>query len=242
MSAQHPSSGPSRRGTARSRARPDRVLRARPQLRRGADRPPGGELRRVGGGPLAAQRPAAGARPAVERGRRRRGVPARPARPGGMGPYVDRRPSGRAAPAARPGARPAGRDHRPHLLGVGQGPQARVRRAVAHRVDRALLRPYGARPPRQPARSRGDPGPDPGRGEPGAQGRRRDHLALELPLHDGAVRRAARPARRERGRRQARRPDHAVRPARGRAARAGRLPDRTCGRSSPAPARRSARP
>ena len=36
------------------------------------------------------------------------------------------------------------------------------------------------------------PRADPGRGQPGPQGRRRHHLAVELPLHDGAVRRAAR--------------------------------------------------
>ena len=42
------------------------------------------------------------------------------------------------------------------------------------------------------------------------------HLALELPVHDGPLRRAAGAARRQRRRGQARRPDHAVGPARAR--------------------------
>ena len=49
-----------------------------------------------------------------------------------------------AAAAARPGPRPPGRDHRPDRVGVRQGPQARLRRAAAHRADRPLLR--AARP------------------------------------------------------------------------------------------------
>ena len=70
------------------------------------------------------------------------------------------------------------------------------------------------------------PVPDPGRAQPGAQGRRRHHLAVELPVHDGAVRRPPALAGRQRRRRQARRADHAVGAARRRAARAGRLPAR----------------
>ena len=111
------------------------------------------------------------------------------------------------------------------VLGVRQGPQARLRRAAAHRADRPLLRAHGARAPRHRAQARRRPGPDPGRGQPGAQGRRRHHLALELPVHDGAVRRPPRAAGRQRRRRQARRPDHALRAARRPAARGGRLPD-----------------
>ena len=61
---------------------------------------------------------------------------------------------GDPAAAARPGAGPAGRDHRPDLLGVRQGPQARVRRAAAHRADRPLLRAHRARAPRHPAQAR----------------------------------------------------------------------------------------
>ena len=64
---------------------------------------------------------------------------------------------------------------------------------------------------------------------------------VELPLHDGAVRRPPGAAGRQRRGRQARRADHAVRAARRRAARAGRASRRTCGRSSPARAPRSGR-
>ena len=78
------------------------------------------------------------------------------------------------------------------VLGVGQGPQARLRRAAAHRADRPLLRPHGAPAPRHRAQAGRRARSDPGRGQPRAQGRRRHHLALELPVHDGAVRRAAR--------------------------------------------------
>ena len=106
----------------------------------------------------------------------------------------------------------------------GQGPQARVRRAAAHRADGPLLRPHRPPAPRHPAQAGRRPRPHPGRGQPDPQGRRRDHLAVELPVHDGAVRRAARAARRQRRRRQAGRPDHAVGAAGRRAARAGRLP------------------
>ena len=140
------------------------------------------------------------------------------------------------AAAARPGAGPPGRDHRPDRVGVRQGPQARVRRAAAHRADRPLLRPHRARAPRHPAQARRRARPHAGRGQPGAQGRRRDHLALELPVHDGALRRAPRAARRQRGRRQAGRADHALRAARRPAARGGRLPEgHLAGRRRPRP-------
>ncbi len=78
------------------------------------------------------------------------------------------------------------------VLGVRQGAQARVRRAAARRADRPLLRAYGAPAPRHPAQARRRSRPDPGRGQPRPQGRRRHHLAVELPVHDGALRRPAR--------------------------------------------------
>ena len=80
------------------------------------------------------------------------------------------------------------------------------------------------------------PGAHPGRGQPGAEGRGRHHLALELPLHDGAVRRAPGAARRQRRGRQAGRADHAVRAARRPPARRGRLPQ------GPVAGRRRSRP
>ena len=70
------------------------------------------------------------------------------------------------------------------------------------------------------------PGSHPGRGEPGAQGRRRDHRPLELPVRPRAHRRAARAAGRQRRRHQARRADHALRAARRPAARRGRAAGR----------------
>ena len=213
-----------RRGTARSRARPDRVVRPRALRHRGPDPPRAGHLGRDRGGPLAARRRPARPHPAVERRRRRGGVRPRPPGAGALGADLAGRAGRDAAPAARPGARPPGRDHRPHRVGVRQGPQARVRRAAAHRADGPLLRPHRPPAPRHPAQARRRPRPHPGRGQPDPQGRRRDHLAVELPVHDGAVRRAARAARRQRRRRQAGRPDHAVGAAGRRAARAGRLP------------------
>ena len=101
--------------------------------------------------------------------------------------------------------------------------------------------PHRARAPRHRAQARRRTRPHPGRGQPGAQGRRRHHLALELPVHDGALRRAARAARRQRGGRQAGRADHAVRAARARSCSRRPASRRTSGRSSPAPARTSAR-
>ena len=154
---------------------------------------------------------------------------------------LEQRAAGAAA-AARPRPRPAGRDHRPDLLGVRQGPQARLRRAAAHRADGPLLRAHGARPPRHRAQARRRARADPRRGQPRAQGRRRDHLAVELPVHDGAVRRAARAARRQRGRHQARRPDDAVRAARRRSCSRRPASPRACGTSWPARAASSAAP
>ena len=149
-------------------------------------------------------------------------------------PLADRA-DGAAAPA-RPGARPAGRDPRPHRVGVRQGPQARLRRAGAHRADRPLLRAHRRAAPGHPPAARRRPRADAGRGPPSPQGRRRHHLALELPVHDGAVRRHPRPARRQRRGRQARRPDDAV--ARCSARSCSRRPacPPTSGRSWPAPA------
>ena len=101
-------------------------------------------------------------------------------------------------------------------------------------IDRALLRAHRRRAPRHPAQARRDPGPDPGRGQPGPQGRRRHHLAVELPVHDGAVRRPAGARRGQRGGDQARRPDDALRRARRSAARGGRVPRRpVAGRGRP---------
>ena len=100
--------------------------------------------------------------PQSTRGRRRRGVPPGARGPGAVGAHADRRPRRGSAAAARPRPRPPGGDHRPDLLGVRQGPQARLRRAAAHRADRPLLRAYGAPAPRHPrgsaASSRCSPG------------------------------------------------------------------------------------
>ena len=149
--------------------------------------------------------------------------------------HLRRRPGGGAPAAARPAARPAGGAHRPRRVGVGQGPQGRLPRGRPPRAHRALLRPHRPRAPRHPARRRHVPGAHPGRGQPRAEGRRRHHLALELPAHDGALRRHPGAPGRQRGGVQARRADRAHRAARRPAARGGRLPARDRGRSSPAP-------
>ena len=73
------------------------------------------------------------------------------------------------------------------------------------------------------------------------EGRRRDHLAVELPVHDGAVRRAPGAARRQRRGHQAGRPDDADRAPRRRSCSRRRASRATCGTSSPAPAASSAR-
>ena len=102
-------------------------------------------------------------------------------------------------------------DHRPDLWESGKA----RKHAFDEPLHVALTARYYARTAhehldtRRAARRRARP--DPGRGQPGAQGRRRHHLAVELPLHDGALRRPPGPARRQRGGRQARRPDDAVR-------------------------------
>ena len=111
----------------------------------------------------------------------------------------------------------------------------------AHRADRALLRAHGPRPPRHRAQARRRARADPGRGQPRAQGRGRHHLAVELPVHDGAVRRPAGAARRQRRGHQARRPDDAL--ARCSAPSCSRRPAsrRASGTSSPGPAASSVR-
>ena len=212
-----------RRGAARSRARPEGGVRARAGVRREPDPadPRHQRADRGGRSPLNGA-PLAHIPQSTPSTSRRRS--ARPARRSWPGAGQHRRAGAVPAPAARPDPRPPGRDHRPDRVGVRQGPEARVRRAAAHRADRPLLRAYGARAPRHPAQARRRPRPDPGRGQPGAQGRRRDHLALELPVHDGALRRHPGAARRQRGGRQAGRADHALRAARRAAARGGRLP------------------
>ena len=241
MSSQNP---PRRRsaggGTARPRARPACVVRPRARVRRRAHRPAHRDLRPHRAGREPAQRRPAGEHPAVERGRRQGGVRTGAPGPGGVGAHLAGGALGDPAPAARPGARAAGRDHRPDLLGVRQGAQARVRRAAAHRADRALLRAHRPPAPRHPAQDRRRTRAHAGRGQPGAQGRRGDHLAVELPVHDGALRRAARAARRQRRGRQARRPDHALGAARRPSCSTRPASPRTCGRSSPAPAASSA--
>ena len=151
-----------------------------------------------------------------------------------LGPGPARPAARDPAQLPRPGARPAGRDPRPDPVGVGQGSQARVRGGRPRRDDRPLLRAHGVRAPRHAAAARHLPGLHPGRRQPGPQGRRRDHLALELPVHDGDLRRAAGPARRQHGRAQARLADAAVRAARSGPARRGRRARGRSGRSSTA--------
>ena len=169
-----------------------------------------------------------------------RGVRQGSPRPGVVGTHAAGRPGRHAAAPARPGARPAGRDPRPHRVGVRQGPQARLRRAGAHRADRPLLRAHRRAAPGLPPAARHRPRADAGRGAPSSQGRRRHHLAVELPLHHGAVRRHPRPARRQRRRRQARLPGDAVGPARRPAARGGRPARRPlAGRGRPRPGARA---
>ena len=143
-----------------------------------------------------------------------------------LGPDAGRRAGRGRAPPARPGARPPGRDHRPDRVGVRQGPQERLRRAGPHRADRPLLRPPGRAAPRHRAARRALPRADADRRQPRPQGRRRDHQPLELPLHDGPLRRPAGAARGQRGGHQARRPDHAVGAAGRAAPRGRRLPAR----------------
>ena len=89
-------------------------------------------------------------------GRRRGGVRARPPRPGGLG-------ARRRSTSARPcccGCTTCVLDRQDEIidlivLGVRQGPQARLRRAAAHRADRALLRPHRRTSTSTPAASRG---------------------------------------------------------------------------------------
>ena len=81
------------------------------------------------------------------------------------------------------------------------------------------------RAPRQRTAPGTHPRADPGRRQPRPQGRGRDHQSLELPLHDGALRRAAGAGRGQRRGHQARRPDHAVGAAGRAAPRGGRLPE-----------------
>ena len=79
------------------------------------------------------------------------------------------------------------------VLGVRQGPQARVRRADAHRADRPLLRPHRPPAPRHRAQARRRPAAHPRRRQPRAQGRGRHHLALELPASPWRCATASRP-------------------------------------------------
>ena len=218
-------SGPDRARPARPRDRPERVVRPGPAAGAPPDRSAARHQRRdasarsrrstASRSATSRSPPTADVDAAFKRARRAQAAWARTS--------LEER-VGADAPPARPRAGAPGRDHRPHLLGVGQGAQARLRRAAAHRADRPLLRAHGARAPGLAPRRRRRPRTDPRRGQPRPQGRRRHHLAVELPLHHGAVRRAAGDHGRQRGRGQARRPDHAERPLRPRAAARRRLP------------------
>ena len=126
------------------------------------------------------------------------------------------------------------------VLGVRQGPQARLRRAAARRADRPLLRAYGA-PHLDTERSSAScpvlTRVEVNRVPKGVVGIISPwNYPFTLALCDGL----AGAAGRQRRRRQARRPDHALRAARRRAARARPASRGTSGRSSPGPARRSA--
>ena len=168
MSAQNPtpSGGPTVDGPHDPEHDPTASYALEPDDVGPADAPDAGHLGHHGRGPVAAQRRPAGARPAVDRRGRRRGV--RPGPPGAGRLGAD--PAGGAlrdpAAAPRPRARPPGRDHRPDRLGVRQGPQARLRRAAAHRAHRPLLRPHRPPAPRHPAQARRRAGAHPGRAEP----------------------------------------------------------------------------
>ena len=100
----------------------------------------------------------------------------------------------------------------------GKARHARVRGGRARRDDRSLLRRTALRHARVDAAAGHLPGVHPGRRASAAQGRRRGHLAMELPLHHGAVGRTGGAAGRQRGRAQAGRPDGGV----------GALRHRTC--------------
>ena len=149
MTAQSPAERPARSdGSARPRARPAGVVRPRARLRRGADR--------------------AGSSPPSGRDRRwcsRRSTASRWRTSRSRAPPTSPRPYARARRAQESWARTPLAERaevllRLHdlvldrqdeildliVLGVRQGPQARLRRAGAHRADRPLLR---AAPPTQ---------------------------------------------------------------------------------------------
>ena len=169
---------------------PAATLRPGPGAGTPAHRPAPGD--RAGGGALglAAHRPAARRRPAVDPGRRRR-----------------RRSGGRASRRRR-GHEPRWRSVRRSLLRLHDLVLERQDeiidlicwesgKARKHAFDEplhiALTARYYARTAAEhlaTRRRRGRrAGTDPGRGEPRPEGRRRHHLAVELPVHDGAVRR-----------------------------------------------------
>ena len=228
MSAQNPNPAgdPALVGPAGPGARPDGVVRPGAGVRRGADRPAGGDQRAR---PPRCGRRSTTPRSRTSRSRRPRTSPRRspaPARP---------RSRGRARPLAARAAmllrlHDIVLDRQDEItdLVVWENGKAR-KHAFDEPLHVALTARYYGRtaqpPPRHPAQPGRLPGADPGRDQPGAQGRRRDHLAVELPLQPRAHRRPRRDRRRQRRRHQAGRPDDAVGPARRRAARGGRLPE-----------------
>ena len=133
--------------------------------------------------------------PEVEHRRRRGRLRRRPRRPARLVADAAARAQARAAPPARPRPRAPGRAARPHPARVRQDPLARVRRGRSPRPHGPVLRPPAAAPAEARAPQRRAARVSLRPGQPRAQGRRRHHQPLELPAHDGDLRRAARPSR-----------------------------------------------
>ena len=173
----------------------------------------------------------AGRAAAVDAGRHRGGVrpgPRGPARVGGVA-------AAQAARGLQEGAHPL-RRQRPHHRRPDPG---RERQEPAD-GDRGDLRPADGDQPLPQAgaeAARADEARRPGPGhlhvdrDPAAQGHRRDHRALELPLRDRPLRRHPGADGRQRDRAQARQQDRALPAVRRVAARAGRPAARACSRS-----------
>ena len=111
-------------------------------------------------------------------------------------------------------------------LESGKARIPRVRRDRPRRAHRALLRATAPTPAEARASLRRAAGAHLGSGQPRAQRRRRHHQPLELPAHDGHLRRTARHRRRQHRRAQAGQPEPVDRPGRHRADAGRRVPTR----------------
>ena len=120
-------------------------------------------------------------------------VAARPHGPAGVGRHARAGPGGGAAALPRPGARPAGRAARPDPGRERQGPRLGVRGDHGPGGHRPVLRPARPAGAQAPAPAQRAAGARVHQGALRAQGRRRGHLAVELPAGAGGVRRASPP-------------------------------------------------